>query len=95
MELSEAHTEKWPHPLGHVRLAQSGVPASPMSPLIDDRSMINRIRQRQKRLNKDEITQLIAGYQAGSTTYELAAQFECHRNTVSRHLKRHGVVIRG
>jgi lambda repressor-like predicted transcriptional regulator len=56
--------------------------------------MVNQIRQRQKRLSGDEIAQLIAKYKTGSTTYELAAQFGCHRTTVSEHLKANGVRMR-
>jgi len=61
----------------------------------DDRVTITKIRQRQKRLNENEIDQLVADYQAGASTYQLAAKFGCHRSTISSHLKARSVQIRG
>jgi predicted transcriptional regulator len=48
-------------------------------------------QQQQKRLTKDEIKQIISGYQNGATVYELAAQLGRHRNTISKVLKRNGI----
>ncbi|HEX5407597.1 MAG TPA: helix-turn-helix domain containing protein [Pseudonocardiaceae bacterium] len=42
----------------------------------------------------DQAKQVIAGYQAGATVYELADQFGIDRKTVSRILRRHEVPMR-
>jgi len=60
----------------------------------DGRVVVTKIRRPQKYLDRDEIDHLIAEYRAGSTIYELAERFGCHRQTVSRHLKAHGVQMR-
>jgi hypothetical protein len=52
------------------------------------------IRQTQRRLRGPEIDELVAGYQAGATVYELAERFRMHRVTVSATLKRKGIALR-
>lgn len=47
-----------------------------------------------RRLGDTELKTMIAGYQGGSTTYELAAQLGVHRHTISDLLKRAGVPLR-
>ncbi|RSM35572.1 helix-turn-helix domain containing protein [Amycolatopsis balhimycina DSM 5908] len=49
---------------------------------------------RRFRLDNDQTQQLIAAYQAGSTVYQLAAQFDIERRTVSAILHRHNVPMR-
>jgi hypothetical protein len=49
---------------------------------------------RARQLDDDHIQQLIAGYQSGSTVYELGDQFGIERRTVSNILQRHGVQMR-
>ena len=49
------------------------------------------VKQRQRRLQPDEIDQLVAAYQAGASTYGLADQFGITRHTVAAHLNRRGV----
>jgi DNA-directed RNA polymerase specialized sigma24 family protein len=46
------------------------------------------------RLRSDQVEALIAGYRAGATIYELAAQFGINRKTVSRILHREQVQMR-
>jgi DNA-directed RNA polymerase specialized sigma24 family protein len=53
-----------------------------------------KVRQRQKRLRPDEVARVIERYTAGATTYELAAEFGCHRNTISGALRKAGVRLR-
>ena len=53
-----------------------------------------RPRQRQTRLDPDQVDQLIEAYRAGSSVYELATRFEVNRRTVSIILKRSGVALR-
>ena len=93
VELSEAHTEKWRPLLEQIDLVKLGT-AAPVSPTADKYKSTKRISQRQKRLDVDEIEQLIAEYKTGSTVYQLAAKFGCHRTTVSECLKTHGVRMR-
>jgi DNA-directed RNA polymerase specialized sigma24 family protein len=47
-----------------------------------------------RRLSCEQVTALVAGYQAGATVYELAERFDINRKTVSEHLHRQGVEIR-
>src|SRR5262249_10919832 len=47
-----------------------------------------------RKLRHAEIDELIAGYVAGATVYELAAKFDVDRKTVSRTLHRHQVPMR-
>jgi len=42
-------------------------------------------------LQPQEVAELVAEYEAGATTHELAASFGIHRNTVSTHLEWVGV----
>ena len=51
-------------------------------------SKVNTYTQDQKRLSDDEIRQIAEKYSAGASTYELAVEFDCHRSTISRVLKK-------
>jgi hypothetical protein len=53
----------------------------------------NRLR-RARRLDGDQVLQLIAGDQSGATIYELGDQFGIERRTVSNILHRHDVPMR-
>jgi hypothetical protein len=64
-------------------------PTTPAPPPID-RPKLSRARQ----LNADQVKELIAGYQAGATVYELGARFGVERRTVSNILHRHDVPMR-
>ena len=55
---------------------------------------IKTTKPRQKLLSKEEVEQIIHKYQQGSTIYELADTYGCHRQTISRHLKKNGVEMR-
>ena len=46
------------------------------------------------RLPATRVRELVAGYEAGATVYELADRFGVHRDTVSAHLHRQGVPMR-
>jgi hypothetical protein len=50
--------------------------------------------RRARQLGDEQVQELIAGYQSGSTVYELGAQFGIERRTVSTILHRHGVPMR-
>ncbi|MCE7008192.1 helix-turn-helix domain-containing protein [Kibdelosporangium philippinense] len=59
-------------------------------PKLTERDRPRRARQ----LGNDEVQQLIAGYQSGSTVYELGDRFGIERRTVSNILHRHDVPMR-
>jgi hypothetical protein len=63
-----------------LELVPSGGPPAP-----------RRSRQAQHRLPEADVTELVAGYLAGSTADELADRFRAHRNTVLGILERRGV----
>ena len=63
-------------------------------PYLDTDKIVCKIKQKQKRLNDDEITELIEAYKSGLTVYQCAEKFGCHRTTVSMHLKANNVKIR-
>jgi hypothetical protein len=63
-------------------------PTSPAPPA--DRPKPRRARQ----LEPDQIQEIIAGYQAGATVYQLAARFGIERRTVSDILHRHDIQMR-
>lgn len=54
---------------------------------------IRSITQHQKRLSKLEIQAICERYQNGASIYKLAADFGCHRRTISDTLKRNGVEV--
>ncbi|MEY8038398.1 MULTISPECIES: sigma factor-like helix-turn-helix DNA-binding protein [Pseudonocardiaceae] len=47
-----------------------------------------------RQLDDHQVQQLIKGYEAGATVYELGDQFGIERRTVSAILHRHGVAMR-
>lgn len=48
-----------------------------------------------RKLSEDEVTNLAQRYRDGASTYELAERFGVHRVTVTGHLRRSGVRLRG
>jgi hypothetical protein len=52
------------------------------------------VRQRQHRLSPDEVTQLLADYQAGLTVAAVAAKHQVDVKTATKHLTDHGIAIR-
>ena len=61
------------------------------SPHTPKRSKPRRARQ----LSDEQVGELIEGYKAGATVYDLAERFKINRKTVSSILHRAGVQIRG
>jgi DNA-binding transcriptional ArsR family regulator len=47
-----------------------------------------------KQLEDEQVQKLIAEYKAGATVYQLGRRFGISRQTVSRHLHRHGLSMR-
>jgi hypothetical protein len=64
-------------------------PTAPAPPTVD-RPKPRRARQ----LDADQVRELIAGYRAGATVYELGDRFGIERRTVSNILHRHQVPMR-
>jgi transposase len=54
---------------------------------------VTKLRSTQKQLSDDEIAEIIVDYQNGMSTYQLAEKFGCHRQTISKSLKKHGVNV--
>ena len=55
--------------------------------------VIRSIKQHQKRLTKLEIQTICERYQNGASIYKLAAEFDCHRRTISDTLRRNGIEV--
>ena len=51
------------------------------------------IKQQQKYLSDSEISEIVSKYKTGKSTYELAAEYGCHRYTISKHLKEAGIEV--
>jgi DNA-binding transcriptional ArsR family regulator len=64
----------------------------PTQPL--HRAPKRRIPGTAKQLDPEQVKELIVGYQAGATVYQLGDRFGIERRTVSQHLHRHGVPMR-
>jgi len=58
------------------------------------RANVQTKKQIHRRLRQREIDELVAGYRAGATVYQLANEFRIHRGTVSLLLERHRVSLR-
>lgn len=59
----------------------------------DPASIVQHYRQEQKQLSDAEISLVVQRYSEGSSTYELAKEFGCHRSTISRVLKKSGIEV--
>jgi hypothetical protein len=55
----------------------------------------SRPRGTARRLSECDVTDLVMRYRDGATVYELAERFSIHRTTVSGHLHRRGIKMRG
>ena len=55
----------------------------------------SRARRTARRLSDGDVAELVTRYQEGATVYDLAKRFSIHRTTVTAHLHRRGVRLRG
>ena len=55
--------------------------------------IVSEIRQQQKDLSDDEIRQIALRFSDGAIVYELARDFDCHRSTIRRSLKKQGITV--
>ena len=58
-----------------------------------EHNIIAEINQQQRHLFNNEEEEIIEKYKAGKSTYALAKEYNCHRSTVSRLLKRNGIEV--
>jgi hypothetical protein len=65
------------------------VPSGLVEPIVRTKKRISR------RLRQPEIEELVAGYKAGASVYELGRHFQIHRDTVASILERQNVPRRG
>lgn len=87
--LSTADTNKW----SLLLKDRSSWPA-PEGPASPEYEPFGPIRQRQRRLSNGDVEKLVSRYLGGATVYELAAEFDMSRSTVSNRLKRAGIALR-
>jgi predicted DNA-binding protein (UPF0251 family) len=92
--LSDANAEKWSTLLNQIASAKLGSALPRKRSTTPNFKTVTRLSQRHKHLDEGETARMIAAYQAGSSVYELAEHFGCHRETVSRRLKSRGVQMR-
>lgn len=59
----------------------------------DPNYIVSEIRQQQKDLSDDEIRQIAQRYSEGASVYGLARDFDCHRSTISRSLKKQSITV--
>ena len=61
---------------------------------VRDATVVTGRRQPQIRPSADLVARLVAEYEGGATTYDLANRHGLHRNTITAHLRRADVTIR-
>lgn len=54
---------------------------------------ISELKEQHKYLTDDEISKIVLRYQSGASTYYLAKEFNCHRSTTIRNLKKQGFKV--
>ena len=59
----------------------------------DPNCIVKTIKQQQKNLSELEIQTICKKYQGGSSSYELAKEFNCHRSTITAALRRNGIEV--
>ncbi|MDO5590913.1 MAG: hypothetical protein Q4F98_07650 [Lachnospiraceae bacterium] len=95
MGLSEINSKNYKIILDKVKCA-------PLTPVKDNSSTVHpdnanniktEIKQQQKYLSDEEISEIVIKYKCGKSTYELAEEYGCHRYTISKHLKEAGIEV--
>ena len=59
----------------------------------DGDTVVKQIRQSQKRLNADEVAQIVLAYQGGKSANVLSREYGCNRKAICDHLKKNGVIV--
>lgn len=97
MGLSEINSKNYKIILDNVKYA-SLIPVSDSPESEDSVTAYNiktEIKQQQKHLSDEELELIAQKYLAGTSTYDLAQEFGCHRYTISNNLKRMGIDVSG
>lgn len=89
MDLNEIDSNKWSKLAVHL----SSPKTTAREPHSGPQGPRPGSKQRQRRFSTTEERQVVADYLAGGTVYSLADAYGCHRNTISRILKSHGVEL--
>ena len=100
MELSHLNTKQF-NKVVKYKDELIGLPVTPIDTSISNNREINKYgetevkkyRQKQKKLSDHEIKEIVERYKKGETIYELGKAYGCHRNTISRNLKKSGVIV--
>lgn len=77
----------------HTTPVESAIDPSVTDLSYDLNSTVKSIKQQQKHLSEAETRTIVEKYTSGTSTYELAQEFGCHRYTISNALKRSGIVV--
>lgn len=95
MGLSEINSKNYEIILNKVKYAPPTSAPDSLSSIYSDNvnNIKTEIKQQQKYLSDEEVLEIISKYKAGKSTYELAAEYECHRYTISKHLKEAGIEV--
>ena len=79
----------------NVQKAQEGVDfADSTEPVAAPVTSVDEKRSRARQLSRAESARLVKAYCAGATVYQLAAEFDVHRVTIGKLLRRQGVRLR-
>lgn len=82
--LSYAESDLWAPLLEQAILAKSGLARRPEQATVAELGTVSRRQRPRAALSEGQVNQMVALYQDGATVWELANQFRCHRQTVSR-----------
>lgn len=96
--LSETYSNNYKIIRDYVKNHASTPVNSDVDPAITDQSynpdyIVKSIKQQQKNLSELEIQTICKKYQSGSSSYELAKEFNCHRSTITATLRRNGIEV--
>ena len=98
MGLSETYSNNYKIIRDYVKNHASTPVNTDVDPAITDQSydpdyIVKSIKQQQKNLSELEIQTICKKYQSGSSSYELAKEFNCHRGTITAALRRNGIEV--
>ncbi len=96
--LSEINSKNYRIILDNIKESHSITVNQPVDPNVTDLSydpnfIVKTIKQQQKHFSPEEIEQIVTKYQQGESTYELAKEFNCHRNTIANSLRKQGIKV--
>jgi len=92
VDLSGVDSNNWSKLAAHLSRPQP-IGGDKQEPRRYERELWRPVRQAQQRFTSNKELVVVKDYCAGGTTYTLAAKCGCHRNTISRVLKSHGIEL--